>query len=175
MMPERIQHRRSKGWRMPPNTVSVKRPGFWGNWLCVGNPGRLWIKVCHPQNLTTTLMADLPEAVDQLRAVNAHRQWLETEAPMSANLGAAWLIPGFEKLSEEFQTIVERELQMKRRETLAYIPELRGRNLACFCALVDQHDNYVTCHADVLLSIANDIPLDEVIRENIRQAKGQAV
>ena len=31
MMPERIQLKRTKGWRMPPNTVSVARPGRWGN------------------------------------------------------------------------------------------------------------------------------------------------
>jgi len=31
MKPKRIQRRRTKGWRMPPNTVSVTRPGRWGN------------------------------------------------------------------------------------------------------------------------------------------------
>lgn len=31
MTPVRIQRRRTKGWRMPPNTVSVTRPGRWGN------------------------------------------------------------------------------------------------------------------------------------------------
>ena len=30
-MPKRIQLRRTKGWRMPPNTVSVARPNKWGN------------------------------------------------------------------------------------------------------------------------------------------------
>ena len=30
-MPKRIQRKREKGWRMPPNTVSVTRPGRWGN------------------------------------------------------------------------------------------------------------------------------------------------
>ncbi len=30
-MPERIQRRRTKGWRMPENTVSVTRPGKYGN------------------------------------------------------------------------------------------------------------------------------------------------
>lgn len=29
--PVRIQRKRTKGWRMPPNTVSVTRPGKWGN------------------------------------------------------------------------------------------------------------------------------------------------
>lgn len=30
-MPERIQRKRVKGWKMPPNTVSVTRPGRYGN------------------------------------------------------------------------------------------------------------------------------------------------
>jgi hypothetical protein len=29
MMPERIQQKRTKGWRKPPNTVSVARPSKW--------------------------------------------------------------------------------------------------------------------------------------------------
>ena len=29
--PKRVQLSRSKGWRMPPNTISVARPGGWGN------------------------------------------------------------------------------------------------------------------------------------------------
>lgn len=34
--PVRIQRRRTKGWRLPPNTVCVTRPGRWGNPLRVG-------------------------------------------------------------------------------------------------------------------------------------------
>ena len=30
-MPTRIQLRRTKGWRLPPNTVVVSRPSRWGN------------------------------------------------------------------------------------------------------------------------------------------------
>jgi hypothetical protein len=30
-MPKRIQRKRTKGWRMPPNTVYVGRPSRWGN------------------------------------------------------------------------------------------------------------------------------------------------
>ena len=30
-MPKRIQRKRTKGWRMPPNTVYVGRPSKWGN------------------------------------------------------------------------------------------------------------------------------------------------
>ena len=30
-MPERVQRKRTKGWKMPPNTVYVGRPSRWGN------------------------------------------------------------------------------------------------------------------------------------------------
>lgn len=30
-MPERVQLRRTRGWRMPPNTVKVDRSTKWGN------------------------------------------------------------------------------------------------------------------------------------------------
>jgi hypothetical protein len=35
--PIRVQRQRAKGWKMPPNTVSVTRPGKWGNPFVVGN------------------------------------------------------------------------------------------------------------------------------------------
>ena len=41
MKPKRIQRRRTKGWRMPENTVYVGRPSVWGNPFGSdgGNPG----------------------------------------------------------------------------------------------------------------------------------------
>jgi len=36
-MPKRIQRRRVKGWRMPPNTIYVGRPTEWGNPFRVGD------------------------------------------------------------------------------------------------------------------------------------------
>lgn len=40
MTPVRIQRRRAKGWRMPPNTVVVSRPTKWGNPFVPGIRGR---------------------------------------------------------------------------------------------------------------------------------------
>lgn len=36
--PIRVQLSRRKGWKMPPNTVGVARPGKWGNWHRIGKP-----------------------------------------------------------------------------------------------------------------------------------------
>jgi len=38
-MPTRIQLSRKKGWRLPPNTITVARPGPWGNPFRVGDVG----------------------------------------------------------------------------------------------------------------------------------------
>ena len=38
-MPERVQLRRSKGWRMPPDTLKVDRTTRWGNPFRIGEPG----------------------------------------------------------------------------------------------------------------------------------------
>jgi hypothetical protein len=86
--PKRIQLRRTKGWRMPPNTVKVDRSTKWGNPWTAANSG----------------------SVDPI-----HRVSCET-IPL-------WPV-GWEAT-------------------------LRGKNLACWCAL-DQ-----PCHADVLLELAN--------------------
>jgi hypothetical protein len=39
MTPQRIQRKRTKGYKMPPNTVSVTRPGRYGNPFVVGRDG----------------------------------------------------------------------------------------------------------------------------------------
>jgi len=38
-MPIEVQLSRKRGWRMPPNTISVARPGPFGNPFRVGDPG----------------------------------------------------------------------------------------------------------------------------------------
>ena len=37
-MPKRIQRKRSRGWKMPENTVYVGRPSRWGNDNKIGDP-----------------------------------------------------------------------------------------------------------------------------------------
>lgn len=46
-MPQRIQRQRVKGWKMPENTVSVARPGRWGNPFKIGDdmPGQPGVKM----------------------------------------------------------------------------------------------------------------------------------
>lgn len=77
------------------------------------------------------------------------------------------------------ETAIERYLSWLLRQphaTDANIDaELRGKNLACWCKAVDQHGNYVPCHADVLLLLADRMTCEEVRDENFRWAKGKTV
>lgn len=73
--PIRVQLSRAKGWRMPPNTVSVARPGPWGN----------------PYRIGTCLIGDAQDAVDAFRA-NLPRG-LDLSALRGRNL-ACWCKPG---------------------------------------------------------------------------------
>jgi len=79
--PVREQLRRTKGWRMPENTVSVARPGRWGNpfqiggWFKVGTgagrPGFAWLQAAEGyQDSTFTLVQTREQAVAMFRLYN---------------------------------------------------------------------------------------------------------
>ena len=62
-MPERIQRKRSKGWRMPAGAIYVGRPTMWGNRWQIGT----W------SNLLGRQIASVAEAVDLYRRL----AWVE--------------------------------------------------------------------------------------------------
>jgi hypothetical protein len=103
MIPQRIQRKRSKGARLPPDTVVVTRGTKWGN-PCVVNSRAGW----------GTGPARSPNVPTAEEAVAFYREFLAA-CP----------------------------------DLMAALPELRGKNLACFCPLD------APCHADVLLELAN--------------------
>ena len=95
--PCRVQLSRKKGWRMPPNTVKVSRPGKWGNPFVVGS-----------YDFATP-------------------QWAVKCFAEHQGKASGYGIPSTAEIQRE----------------------LRGKNLACWCALAQP------CHADVLLELAN--------------------
>jgi hypothetical protein len=107
--PIRVQLRRTKGWRMPENTVKVDRTTKWGNPFVPGQeipflPGRIVQDKRHAWSLFLG------------------------HAPNNAKLVAAARA------------------------------ELKGKNLACWCALPEPYE-HDCCHAAVLLEIANGAQL----------------
>lgn len=134
--PHRVQLKRTKGWRLPPNTVVVSRPSRWGNWYVVATPFDIYPNTRYTTDKTSLLVAQ----VDKRGRFTGSR-WggftAKSEATAFAvdlyrrSLIATYLLPDG-ALDREF-----------------YLGELRGKNLACWCPL-DQ-----PCHADVLLELAN--------------------
>jgi hypothetical protein len=115
MKPVRIQRKRTKGWRMPPNTVCVTRPGKYGNPYIVEHKDGVWgVSICG-------IWKPCPDIENPTRA--------------DAATWAVSLFRAFVLSSQDLAATLRREL--------------RGKNLACFCA-PDK-----PCHADVLLELAN--------------------
>ena len=74
-MPERIQLRRSRGWRKPPGAVVVARPSRWGNPFAVGQRigGVLVRDRAHAVELYRAMLADSPQQRAAVRAELAGR------------------------------------------------------------------------------------------------------
>lgn len=145
MKPQRIQLSRAKGWKMPPNTVKVARPTRWGN--PYWDVRRYGLGLCVALFRETAQGFWNPQLVDNLP--DHYARWI------------------YEAHHEWLKRIGGHPVELARSE-------LRGKNLACFCPLVDVHGNVMPCHADVLLSIANNIPMEQIINENLQRAKGEA-
>ena len=107
-MAERIQLRRTKGWRMPENTVKVDRSTRFGNPWKPGDPGRVIIvRGCE---------IALPMAVTVAGTVDHFRRWLAGEFDQTHGH------PIYEAVIPP---------QTPRPDLSA----LRGKNLACWCRL----------------------------------------
>ena len=70
-MPVRIQRQRTKGWKMPPNTVYVGRPTKWGNPFVVGKSGGAYTKLVKNQRHAWQLYESV--AVDNQKLIEAAR------------------------------------------------------------------------------------------------------
>jgi hypothetical protein len=130
-VPERIQLRRTPGWRLPPGARSVARPTIYGNpfglldELGHGNPLRPFLDaaVLEVTDLDSRAYAVISPSLRSI-AVAAHRLWLKDQP-----------------------TLIE---QARR--------ELRGCDIGCWCSLPDagQPDH---CHGYTWLLVANDLEI----------------
>lgn len=125
-MPERIQRRRTAGWRMPKTAVYVGRPSRWGN------PWRIYhghTLIGPPWSLAREAWRHIPAA----ECVNAYIT--------SSSMNPGYAVKAYRDLLQ----VRARDEGERLREWLA---PLVGRDLACWCNPVDP------CHADVLLEVA---------------------
>ena len=96
MLSQRIQLRRTKGWRMPANTLKVDRSTIFGN----------------------PFGSDARHASE---AVAMFEDWL-CDPHWDQYAGAA------------YAPLIVKQLSVRRRDLLAFLPNLRGYNLACWCS-----------------------------------------
>ncbi len=125
-MPIRIQRKRTKGWKMPENTVSVCRPTKWGNpFKNLGNEifmksnlnGKYsWILICEGDIKYVVWLYGL--------LFKDNQQWLNYESLYPHHLLFEYWHNHFSRLD---------------------LNELTGKNIACFCRIG------VPCHGDFLL------------------------
>lgn len=138
--PQRIQLRRTKGWRLPEGTQIVDRRTRWGNWYVVERQRQVvtWPDPDRLPNIARTG----PWTVLQTR-----RKW-----PTGTEYG------GFtDKLdATAFAVELHRRALLAMMEGLDgphsarfYLGPLYGRDLACWCKPGDP------CHADTLIELAN--------------------
>lgn len=100
-MPERIQRKRTKGWRMPEGAVYVGRPAAWGNPFRPGEPYRFFnaqgqlVMGIAPNNkarlaeLFMIYMRSRTDMYEQIRADLAGRDlacWCRTDGPCHADV-----------------------------------------------------------------------------------------
>ncbi|QOC56012.1 hypothetical protein SEA_CLOWN_14 [Gordonia phage Clown] len=126
-MPQRIQRKRTKGWRMPEGAVYVGRPSRFGNPFAVGDaiPDSL-PNIYGPVSGLTDITAE--------QAVEAFRRYapvIFVPVKPTARPHHGIYTHGCESLPQHARRV------------------LRGKDLACWCPLDSP------CHADVLLELAN--------------------
>lgn len=136
--PVRIQRRRVKGWRMPENTVSVTRPGPFGNPFDLRRAEHCWTALAHG------FRAD--PAGRREASVWLFCQWILHGKAVETRGNGIYI----EKDGVSEPVAVSPVIAATAPPSIERIKaELRGRNLACWCRLD------LACHADVLLEIAN--------------------
>lgn len=151
-MPERIQRRRTKGWRLPEGAIYVGRPTKWGNPFTLGGANGL---ACYPGAVTGQAW----EWEDRISAAGMRHDYFHggdrvTRCEIS-NLSRAQAVSLYREVltGEPVHLRDPRWHRIGWREEPVTIEvvraELAGRDLACWCPLA------VPCHADVLLEFAN--------------------
>lgn len=131
MTPQRIQRKRTRGWKIPPNTISVTRPGKYGNIFEIGKqvPREFERMYCYPT------FASCPDYLDNLDYLRYGIRGHEIEDAEAAT-----------RLFRQYMEWGRRHAPDVQKEFLA---PLRGKNLACWCA-IDK-----PCHGHVLIEYAN--------------------
>lgn len=143
--PVRVQRRRTKGYRTPPNTVYVGRGSKWGNPFALNeysglarepaihNPEKSW------------------EYEGRCSAAGTRHDFFHPDGKVTRVEVRYMTVDEVILCYRAYVTGGEWPCDWRRHSQVDVIrAELAGKNLACWCPL-DQ-----PCHADVLLALANE-------------------
>lgn len=126
--PQRLQRRRTPGWRMPEGAAYVGRPSRWGNPFHV-------LRGHHVAGPAWSVARDSWGHVPAEECVALY-------VSSSAVLGP-------EEAVQRFRSLLEVRRRDEPDRLRRWLAPLSGRHLACWCPLEQ------ACHADVLLEYAN--------------------
>ena len=122
---ERIQRKRTKGWKMPDNTTYVGRPTMWGNpFKLIGD--MIYVDAGHRRKILSKWVCYYD----------------------GGGYDTSDVVKLFRDLLMDFNSHeVEPEIRDKFKLMRDRIQDLKGKDLACFCSLSCQ------CHADALIEL----------------------
>ena len=122
---KRIQRKRTKGWKMPDNTIYVGRPTMWGNpFKLIGD--MVYVDAGHRRKILSKWVCYYDGGgYDTSDVVKLFRDLL-----MDLN-------------SHEVEPAIRDKFKLMRDR----IQDLKGKDLACFCSLSCQ------CHANSLIEL----------------------
>lgn len=142
MSPVRVQRKRTKGWRMPENTVYVGRGSKWGNPYQIGKAQLRFPRVDGTESWE--FEGRLHKTSGEKNAFHHGDDritWHEVRYATRTECVA---------LYREQVTGQTNMLDYRHKSRADEIrAELAGKNLACWCP------PYEPCHGDVLLELAN--------------------
>ena len=155
-VPVRIQRSRQHK-QVSPNGLPIAYVGRGSRW---GNPFRL-VKYSDGK---WAIKTDGSDRCNELLIKHCHAVYDKRDAAAidAINCYNFWLLPYTHKegsMMEFYQSMAQID---------DAIISLKGKNLSCWCKIIDENDNYCLCHADLLLSLANNKSIDEIRKENIK-------
>lgn len=131
-MAERIQRKRSKGWKSPPNTVYVGRPTMWGN----------------PFSVRESLYKDHWSVVFEGKSISAEFATKRNAQAEAVRLFEKWFSTEIADIGTELHNF-RNKYGWKGFSLACAVNMLRGKNLSCWCGENEP------CHAEVILRLAN--------------------
>lgn len=165
--PIRIQMKRTKGFNLKEHSkymngyVMVSRPSKWGNpFKLIGDmiycdASHTWHNDSDPWVLYDDRYVWSKEEGTNY-VVQLYEDWIYGTIPITQHINPDIIKPCPFTIED-----------IKR--------ELKGKDLVCWCPILNKNGYYVPCHADILLSLSNNLTLKNIRHENMYALQSKKV